>query len=199
MAEPEDASSLERSIDMFHRAKAGDPSALNALLARYHPRLMAWASGRLPSKARHLMETTDIVQKALTGFLRNIETFEPRHDGAVLAYMRTVIYNEIKTAARTANRHPGGADPEDLDRGGKDGGGLSPLEMAISSNVVSRYELALERISESERTGVILHVEFGYSWDQLAEVLGKSSPDAARMFVNRAKKKVAKEMGDVRP
>ena len=42
----------DTSLDLLRRAQAGDSEALNALIARYLPCLLRWATGRLPAEAR---------------------------------------------------------------------------------------------------------------------------------------------------
>jgi RNA polymerase sigma-70 factor (ECF subfamily) len=44
----------ETSLSLLERAREGDADALNALIARYLPRLQRWAHGRLPAWARDL-------------------------------------------------------------------------------------------------------------------------------------------------
>jgi RNA polymerase sigma-70 factor (ECF subfamily) len=59
-----------------------------------------------------------------------------------------------------------------------------------------RYEAALATLPEDQQEAVILRIEFGYSHAQVAEALGKSSPDAARMSVVRALVQLARAMED---
>jgi RNA polymerase sigma-70 factor (ECF subfamily) len=51
---------------------------------------------------------------------------------------------------------------------------------------MERYETALERLGQEQQEAVILRVEMGYSYDQIAEALGKNSANTARMVVTRA-------------
>ena len=70
----------------------------------------------------------------------------------------------------------------------------SPLEAAIGSQTLDRYEAALARLTEDEREAVVTRVEFGLSYAEVADALGKPSADAARMAVVRALVKLAREM-----
>ena len=72
--------------------------------------------------------------------------------------------------------------------------GPSPLELAIGAENIERYEAAVDRLSQADREAIIGRLELQYSYDQLAVALGKSSPDAARMAVTRALKRLAEEM-----
>jgi RNA polymerase sigma-70 factor (ECF subfamily) len=70
----------------------------------------------------------------------------------------------------------------------------SPLEEAIGREAVERYERALARLKPEERETIIAKVELGYSYDELAEALGKTTSDAARKAAQRALVRLAEEM-----
>lgn len=103
------ASSLaaESSLQLLERARAGDRAALDLLVARYLPRLRRWATGRLPRWARDLADTEDLVQETVLQTLKRIDTFEPRNEGALHAYLRQGIVNRIRDEFRRARRRPG--------------------------------------------------------------------------------------------
>src|SRR4051794_16651827 len=92
--------SSESSINLLDRARAGDDAALNALVARYLPRLRRWASGRLPQWARDMADTQDLVQETVLQTFRRIEGFEYRGDGALQAYLRQAVMNRIRDELR---------------------------------------------------------------------------------------------------
>ena len=68
----------DSTLTLLDRAKAGDAEALNALIARFLPRLQRWATGRLPGWARDLADTQDLVQETVVQAFKKIETFEVR-------------------------------------------------------------------------------------------------------------------------
>jgi RNA polymerase sigma-70 factor (ECF subfamily) len=70
----------------------------------------------------------------------------------------------------------------------------SPLDEAIGKEAVALYEAALSRLRAEDREAIIARVEMQCSFEQLAEILGKPSPDAARMATSRALLQLAKEM-----
>ena len=185
---------LTTSLTLLGLARAGDPAALDKLIARYLPRLQRWASGRLPRWARDLAETQDLVQEAVVQTFRNIEGFEARGDGALQAYLRQAILNRIRDELRRAKRRPArvGIDEERPDDG------RSPLEEAIGRETVERYERALAGIGPEDREAVIARIELGFSNQEIADLLGKPTANAARMAVQRAILKLAAEMGKVR-
>jgi RNA polymerase sigma-70 factor (ECF subfamily) len=56
------------------------------------------------------------------------------------------------------------------------------------------YHQGLERLTEEQREAVLLRLEFDYTYEQIAEAIGKPSADAARMTVVRALAALAKIM-----
>jgi DNA-directed RNA polymerase specialized sigma24 family protein len=60
-----------------------------------------------------------------------------------------------------------------------------------TAETFARYEAALDQLSEPEREAVIARLELGCSYQEVAQLLGKPSEDAARMTVTRAVDKVA--------
>lgn len=182
---------MESSIELINRARSGDREALDALFLRYVPPLRRWASGRLPRWARDLVDTDDMVQEALIRTFRNLERFEPRRDGAMHAYLRQALRHRIQDELRRAHRHPG---TEELPENERDRS-PSPLQEAIGTEALARYEQALDRLNATEREAVISRVELGLDYGQIAAALGKPTRDAARMTVSRALVRLAREMG----
>jgi RNA polymerase sigma-70 factor (ECF subfamily) len=194
MAEPKpsDSRPLSATTDLLQRARRGDQDALNDLFRRQLPPLRRWARGRLPRWTRDLRDTEDLVQETLTQTLRHVDDFEPRHEGALQAYLRQALMNRIRDEIRRVTRYPtpAGLDDEDafVDAA------ASPLEEAIGSEAAERYEAALQRLRPEEREVIIARVEMQQSYQEIAAAHGKSSPDAARMAVTRALVRLAEEM-----
>jgi RNA polymerase sigma factor (sigma-70 family) len=189
-AAPSGPRGLDSTFDLVERAKSGDDDALNQLFARYLPSLRRWASGRLPRWSRDLMDTDDLVQETVVRAVKRLDRFESRHEGALQAYLRQAVVNRIRDEIRRTKRSPGVAE---LDENASDHG-ASPLEAAIGVEALERYEAALARLRPEEREAIVARVEMDGSYQQVAEALGKSSPDAARMAVSRALLHLAEEM-----
>jgi len=172
----------ESSIDLLNRAKIGDQAALGELFARYGPALRRWARGRLPRWARDASETDDLVQDAILHSLKHVAHIDAARSGAFFAYLRQSVLNRIRDNLRRAGRRP---SPQALDDD-LPTSLSSPLEAAIGRETLERYEAALAALTSDEREAVIGRLEFGYSFEELADILGKPTPDAARMAVKRA-------------
>ena len=181
---------LESSLVLIERAQSGDGAALNQLLDRYRPRIVRWASGRLPGYARDLTDTEDLVQDALVGTFRNLRTFECRGEWALQGYLRKAVLNRVREELRRLKDRP---RREEL---GEDvpARQLSPLETAMGAQTFARYNAALETLSEQEREAVIARLELGCSYQEIALLVDKPTQDAARMAVTRAIAKVAELM-----
>jgi RNA polymerase sigma-70 factor (ECF subfamily) len=184
----------DSTSDLLGRARAGDPRALETLFGRYLGPLERWASGRLPSWARDMVDTGDIVQETVIRFIRQIERFEPEREGALRAYLRKAVRNRIREELRRTSRKP---PPEPMGEPPPDEA-ASPLEEAIAGEALERYEAALETLREEERDLIIARIEIGLSYPEIARHLHKPSPDAARMAVSRALVRLAEAMGHER-
>jgi len=182
---------LESTARLLEQVRGGDRVAMDTLFARCLPRLQRWATGRLPGWARGSADTQDLVQEAVLQTFRKIEEFEPRGEGALQAYLRQAVMNRIRDELRRVGRR---GTPAELDSG-LSGDEPSPLESAIGQETTERYERALASLKPDEREAIIARVELGYDHQELAEALGKPTPDAARKASQRALVRLAEEMG----
>ena len=181
---------LENTATLLVAVREGDASARERLFARYLPVLRRWAHHRLPRSARDLRDTDDLVQDTLLSALRRLDTFEHRGEGAFLAYLRQILLNASRDLLRRAAVRP---RQTTMDEDVPDPA-PSALEQAIGHDLVARFERALTRLEPEQREAVILRVEFRFSHQQIAEALGKSSANTARMTVARALVALSKAM-----
>jgi len=187
--------SAESSLSLLRRAQQGDGVAAEALMARYGQRLQRWASGRVPAGARGLLDTGDVVQDALLGTFQRLPHFEPRHDGALMAYLRMAVDNRIRMELRRRQPVP----DADVDIDAFAASGPSPLEQALGRASFDRYERALAALDEDDRAAIVGRFEMGYSYDALARAMSRPSADAARQHVARAVRRLAALMGAHHP
>jgi RNA polymerase sigma-70 factor (ECF subfamily) len=180
----------ESTFDLIARARAGDPQAVERLFARHLRPLQRWASGRLPRWARDLADTDDLVQDTLLQTFKRIGDFEPRGVGALQAYLRRAVVNRLRDELRRQGRRPDSTDLEGVELDAAQ----SPLEEAIGREALEKYERALQQLKPEEREAIIARVEMGYSYEELAQVLGKPTADAARKAAQRALVRLAEEM-----
>lgn len=180
----------ETTLELVVRAREGDRMAVEALLQRCLPSLTRWAHGRLPAAARGSLDTGDLVQEAALHALRRLDVFEPRHVGAMQAYLRQSVINRIRDEVRRVTRHPA---PVELSPDHA-ADATSPLEAAIEAESYERYRRALSAINSRSREIVVARVELGWSLAEIAQRFGMRTADAARMAVSRALKRLSAEM-----
>jgi RNA polymerase sigma-70 factor (ECF subfamily) len=181
---------VESTSELVDRARKGEREALERLFARQLPALRRWARGRLPRRFRDLEDTEDLVQDTAIRVMDRISTFVSRHPGALQAYLRQAVVNRIRDEIRRSGRSPNMTELNDDEKHA----GASPLDEAIGSEAVERYERALARLRAEDREVLIARVEMENSYEEIAQLFGRPSADAARMAVHRALVRLAEEM-----
>ena len=172
----------EPTIELVVRAREGDRLAVEALLQRSIPSLRRFAHGRLPAAARGALDTGDLVQETVLHVLRRLDTFEPRHVGAMQAYLRQSVINRIRDEVRRIGRHPTPVDlPDDLASEIP-----SPLEEAVRAEAYDRYRAVLVQLSPRDREMVVARIEAQWNLGEIAQRFNMRTVDGARMAVTRA-------------
>ena len=185
---------MTNTIELLERFKQGDQEAVGLLVERSIPSLRRWARGRLPSWARSLAETQDLVQQAILRALPHLKTFDAPHPGALQAYLRQAVANHIRDEIRKARSRPV-QEPLPEEHPAAD---PSPLERAIGVEGLERYEAALRQLRPIDREAIVARLELQQSYEEIAIALDKPSAAAARMTVVRAIKHLLKIMSDTR-
>lgn len=182
---------LVSTLDLLERFKMGDDQAVGLLVERSMPPLRRWARGRLPTWARSLAETQDLVQTALMRALPRLKQFEVRHAGALQAYLRQAVANHIRDEIRkVSSRQTSNAPGEHVDPS------PSPLEQAIGREGFERYEAALAKLRPIDREAIVARVELQQSYEEVAIALQRPNANAARVAVSRAIKNLVRAMAD---
>ncbi|HVN75773.1 MAG TPA: sigma-70 family RNA polymerase sigma factor [Thermoanaerobaculaceae bacterium] len=175
---------------LLELVRAGDTAATDRLVRRCLPALRRWAHGRLPVRARGMVDTDDLVQVSVLRALNQVGRFEPRREGAFLAYLRRILLNAVRDEIRRVARRPGGEEAsEDLPDCA-----APAVEQVIGRETMEAYEEALAQLSDAQQEAVILRVEFGYTFPEIADATGSPSANAARMTVARALVRLAEAM-----
>jgi RNA polymerase sigma factor (sigma-70 family) len=185
----------EPTVELVMKAQQGDRGALEALLQRCLPKLRRWAHGRLPPAARGHIDTGDIVQDAAMNALARLDTFEPRHVGAMQAYLRQSVINRIRDEIRRVARRPA---PTELTEEAVSAD-ASQLEIAIRGEAYDRYRAALVQLRPKDRELVVARIEAQWTLDEVTRRFGFGNTDAARMAVNRAVQRLRDRVADAHP
>ena len=169
---------------LLARARGGSRSAVDALFARYGSWLRRWTRGRLPSWARGTVDTSDLVQDTLLHTFARLGGFKSKQTRALRIYLRRAVENRIRDELRQVTRRRGimvvtePVVPSDA--------AAPQHRQLLDDETWRRYLDGLERLPARDRRLIVGRTELGYSFRQLALVERLSSPDAARMALQRA-------------
>jgi RNA polymerase sigma factor (sigma-70 family) len=119
-----------------------------------------------------------------------MERFEPRHEGAFLAYLCRIARNLMLDDQRKVQRRPERVELEDNHADD----GPTPLEFAIQQDDLEHYEEALFRLPEDFQVAIRLRLELNYSHAEMAAAMERPTENAARLLLQRAVKRLAREM-----
>jgi RNA polymerase sigma factor (sigma-70 family) len=169
---------------LLERVRGGDGSARRALIERVEPLLKRFARGRLPQLLRHEQDTQDLVQLTWLKVLDKLESIRLERPGDFFAYLRTVLLNALREALRRHGRAP-------VDRHADAAGLLEsvPADQVALDDWLA-YEQALATLNADARVLVQMRFEFGMSFAEIGAEFDES-PDAVRMRINRALKRMA--------
>lgn len=187
-----DVAPADTTQDLLHRIRAGDASARERLLARYLPMLRRWAHGRLPLRARDLADTDDLIQVTLLRAVGHLDEFEYEGSGCFLGYLRHLLLNILRNEIRRSGAH--GASTE-IGEEMVDESVASPLEVTLGRERLERYENALSTLPQRSQELLVMRVEFGLDYAEIADETGMSR-DAIRMAIKRAAIELARAMSD---
>lgn len=180
----------ETTVELVDLSRAGDEAARNRLIQRYLPLLSRWAHGRLPQSARDLSETADLVQITLLRAFQHLPTFSVQGPGAFFGYLRHIMSNLLRDELRRVGRRPA---QQSLDENIEQTA-ASPLATSITAETLKAYENALAKMDPEQRELIVMRVELGLPNEEIAQLTGSPSTNAARMRVSRALADLARQM-----
>ncbi|PIE23677.1 MAG: hypothetical protein CSA62_06105 [Planctomycetota bacterium] len=190
------------SLALARRARALDQDAVALLYERYGPRLRSALRRRLSGSALEgLLDSEDLMHDAILAALHDIDGFEYRGQGSLLAWLLRVAERQLLTRLRAQNtkkrdrsRHrpleeaANQADSSD-----------SPSLHAERREQVERLEQALETLSERERDVIVLRRFLELDYREIMVELQVPSMGAARALLSRAQAKLAVALDQLAP
>ena len=186
---------LDSTLALVARAREGDRAALECIADRYQAPLRRFAHGRVPSSARGLVDTMDIVQVAVVRTLSKLDAIDTSVPGALLAYLRSAVLNQIRDEVRRARRRPETTElDERLPARDRD-----PLEAVISREQIERYDIALLQLPADQLEAFLMRIEMDCSYQEIADAMGRPTADAARSLVRRAIRALAATLRETPP
>jgi RNA polymerase sigma-70 factor (ECF subfamily) len=187
---PDPAEPLGSTFELVEQARRGDQTAWEILVARYRGPLKRFAQARLAQHGQGFVDTDDVVQEVTINVFRRLHRIELRFPGALLAYLRRSVANRVADEHRRSMRQgPAASLPDDIPDTQQ-----SPLDLTMDNEKIRLYRTALMTLGADDRLAIVLRLERGASYEDIAARLGKPTPNAARVAVARAMYKLARRM-----
>lgn len=177
MAASDESRKLAEESSWIDRAQKGDREAFAQLVEHYWDRLYRW----LYHLTHHQHSAEDLAQDALMKAFAKLETFRPGSN--FQAWLFRIAYNAFLNQRRVANRS---RSPFPDDVAGIDAG---PDEQAISREAMQLLGRAVHRLPGEFRAALLLRVEEGLSFREIADVL-ETTEQTARWRVFKARQKL---------
>ena len=189
--EPE--SKLATTLVLLAQIRAGNQSARTKLWERYLKPLNRLVRGHfIPYRVRALYDVDDIVMRVIEQVDPKLLDFDYRREGALMDYLRKVTRNLLISLSRV--REP---EREELSPT-LQANEMSPAERAVASDQREAFEKALEILNDRQREAVVMRLEYGFQYDEIAAAVELATANAARMMVERAVLKMMEHMRDHR-
>ena len=181
MTGPEDDLELSSTLNLVEEARSGNNEAVELLRRRYLSALQKWARGRLPGVSLDLTDTDGLVEDALLKTLNGPEDAEHLRTGNVLGYLRQAVLSRVREESGATSASATGPV-------------RSPIEELIGGEILERFEKALDELEPADREAAIARIELDLGYDEIAQLLGKPDPEAARTAVSEALVRLAQAM-----
>jgi RNA polymerase sigma-70 factor (ECF subfamily) len=189
--EPE--SKLATTLVLLALIRAGDQSARTKLWERYLKPLNRLVRGHfIPYRVRALHDVDDIVMRVIEQVDPKLLDFDYRREGALMDYLRTVTRHLIISLSRV--REPEREELSPMLQADE----MSPAERAVATDQREAFEKALEVLNDRQREAVVMRLEYGFPYEEIAAAVEVATANAARMMVERAILKMIEHMRDHR-
>lgn len=190
--------------DLIRHAVAGDRASLSQLLLLHYEELKRHIAQQLSNDRQGLLLDDDVLQETFVRAARAIADFEPRRNGSLCAWLKTIAGNLIKDAHKRRRRErrspcsPGRDGSPDssavpfIDR--LAGDTTSPSRRARRSESLVHLRAALDGLSPEQREVVQRYYLQDQSFDQIAAALDRTR-DAVRGICYRARRQLHEMLG----
>ncbi len=170
------------------KARGGDREAFGDLVKMHQKRVWKVALHLLGSQA----EADDVTQETFLRAFRGIDRFDGRSELSTWLYR--IVVNLSLNVLRKRKRAPLTVDPSDP-RLGPPPGGSDPFAEVEARKLYARLVEALEQLSLSLRTTVVLVAIEGLAHKDVAEILGCSEGTIA-WRIHQARRLLKDRLGD---
>lgn len=179
---------------LLEQVGAGDPEALDRLMAMHRPYLRQMVELRLDPKLRQRVDPSDVVQEAQLEAARRMPGYLARPPMAFRVWLRQITYDRLLMMVRKhldAGRRAVTRELPLPDRSTVSLGqrlladGSTPSQHLIHGELARRVRQAVSQLSEADREILLLRNFEGLSNQEAAQVLG-IEPSAANKRYGRA-------------
>src|SRR5688572_7540940 len=161
------------------RLRAGETPAYDAVYDEYRPQVL----GCLPRLSRRRTVAEDLLDETFLRLVRNVRTLRP--DTNLGAWLFTVARN-LYWSYRRASALEDDVDPAALSLWPITAPGPSPYELAVGSELESRFDQALRGLTPQQREVLLLVIREGMKPSEAADVCGITA-EALRQRLARAR------------
>lgn len=172
---------LDEEAEWIRDAQAGDRSAFARLIERYWDRLYRWLYHL--TRDRHAAE--DLTQETFLRALAAVKTFRPGSNFRAWVFRigHNNFVNQKRAERRTKHQLPEDAAAPEI--GGS-------VEVAVENReALEMVNRAISELSADFRAALLLHVQEGLSYREVAKVLN-TTEETARWRVFKARQKLMK-------
>ena len=158
-----------RDLILLERARGGDLDAFNDLVVVYQDMLFALVVRMVPDRD----QASDAVQEAFFNAYRNLDGFR---GGSVKSWLSRIAINAAMDTQRFRKRRPAEPYPELEDEAWQPPADASadPVTTSLMAERHRALNAALARITDDQRTAIVLYDVEGYDYAEIASITGVS-------------------------
>ena len=188
--------------ELLNQAVNGDRAALSQVLLFHYDSLQQHIERRLSAEFRRHVSADDILHQTMVRAARGIRQYEPRHENAFHAWLKTIADNLIRDAHKKKQRE---RRVDDRDAGGQSsswaamveriaGDGSTPSVKAQQHDNARRLRAAVAALPEEYRQVVERYYLQDQSLEEIAQAMG-GTKGSIRAMCYRARKRLRELMG----
>jgi RNA polymerase sigma-70 factor, ECF subfamily len=158
-----------RDLILLERAREGDLNGFNDLVVCYQDMLFALVVRMVPDRD----QASDAVQEAFFSAYRNMGSFR---GGSVKSWLSRIAINAAMDTQRLRKRRPSEPYPELEDDTWQPPADASadPVTTSLTSERHRVLNAALAKITDDQRTAIVLYDVEGYDYAEIADMTGVS-------------------------
>ena len=188
--------------ELLHQAAEGDRAALSQMLLLHYDSLQRHVAWRISGEIEHLVSADDILHQTMVRAAQGIGKFQPRHEGAFLAWLKTIAGNLIRDAQKKKRRERRAPAQDGQNQGSSwaamvdklAGEGSTPSVKTQQHDNARRLRAALAALPDDYRQVIERHYLQEQSLDEIAQAMG-GTKGAIRAMCYRARKRLRELMG----